>query len=196
MTETATETFLSIDDMLGQMVEHDASDLHIAVGSPPVIRVHGKLERLREEMRQKARAESDGIVRNAERQIQLETARAEETKLKADLDRVRAEGDAVSAIVGKQEKRIAALEADLKAANEALSAQKADAMAVSADAVRLQEQVTALTKERDAAKAEAARAAEAKAALESQIANLKDEVGKLQAKPAPEMTGTTPSPTP
>jgi F-type H+-transporting ATPase subunit b len=33
-------------------------------------------ERLREEMRQKARSEAEGIVRNAERQIQLETARA------------------------------------------------------------------------------------------------------------------------
>ena len=33
-------------------------------------------ERLREEMRQKARTEADTIVRNAERQIQLETARA------------------------------------------------------------------------------------------------------------------------
>jgi F-type H+-transporting ATPase subunit b len=33
-------------------------------------------ERLREEMRQKARGEAEGIVRNAERQIQLETARA------------------------------------------------------------------------------------------------------------------------
>ena len=33
-------------------------------------------ERLREEMRQKARAEADGIVKSAERQIQLETARA------------------------------------------------------------------------------------------------------------------------
>jgi F-type H+-transporting ATPase subunit b len=33
-------------------------------------------ERLREEMRQKARLEADGIVKNAERQIQLETARA------------------------------------------------------------------------------------------------------------------------
>ena len=32
--------------------------------------------RLREEMRQKARTEADGIVKNAERQIQLETARA------------------------------------------------------------------------------------------------------------------------
>jgi F-type H+-transporting ATPase subunit b len=33
-------------------------------------------ERLREEMRQKARGEADNIVRTAERQIQLETARA------------------------------------------------------------------------------------------------------------------------
>jgi F-type H+-transporting ATPase subunit b len=33
-------------------------------------------ERLREEMKQKARAEADGIVKNAERQIQLETQRA------------------------------------------------------------------------------------------------------------------------
>ena len=32
--------------------------------------------KLREEMRQKAKAEADGIVRNAERQIQLETHRA------------------------------------------------------------------------------------------------------------------------
>ena len=33
-------------------------------------------ERLREEMKQKAKTEADGIVKNAERQIQLETARA------------------------------------------------------------------------------------------------------------------------
>src|SRR5262245_4769360 len=33
-------------------------------------------ERLREDMRQKARGEADAIVKNAERQIQLETARA------------------------------------------------------------------------------------------------------------------------
>jgi F-type H+-transporting ATPase subunit b len=33
-------------------------------------------ERLREEMKQKAREDADGIVRNAERQIQLETTRA------------------------------------------------------------------------------------------------------------------------
>jgi F-type H+-transporting ATPase subunit b len=33
-------------------------------------------ERLREELKQKARSDAEGIVRNAERQIQLETARA------------------------------------------------------------------------------------------------------------------------
>ena len=33
-------------------------------------------ERLRSELREKARAEADGIIKNAERQIQLETARA------------------------------------------------------------------------------------------------------------------------
>ena len=33
-------------------------------------------ERLREEMKQKARAEADAVVKSAERQIQLETARA------------------------------------------------------------------------------------------------------------------------
>jgi F-type H+-transporting ATPase subunit b len=33
-------------------------------------------ERLRTELREKARAEADGILKNAERQIQLETARA------------------------------------------------------------------------------------------------------------------------
>jgi F-type H+-transporting ATPase subunit b len=33
-------------------------------------------ERLRGELREKARAEADGIIKNAERQIQLETARA------------------------------------------------------------------------------------------------------------------------
>ena len=41
-------TFHSIDEMLGRMVEQDASDLHLAVGSPPVIRVNGRLERIPE----------------------------------------------------------------------------------------------------------------------------------------------------
>jgi F-type H+-transporting ATPase subunit b len=41
-----------------------------------ITRSRGDAERLREEMRQKARAEADAIVKNAERQIQLETTRA------------------------------------------------------------------------------------------------------------------------
>jgi twitching motility protein PilT len=36
----------SIDELLARTVDFDASDLHLAVGSPPVIRVHGQLERL------------------------------------------------------------------------------------------------------------------------------------------------------
>src|SRR5262249_16105552 len=37
---------LNIDDLLTRMVEVDASDLHLAVGSAPAIRVRGHLERL------------------------------------------------------------------------------------------------------------------------------------------------------
>ena len=36
----------SIDDLLTVMVERNASDLHLTAGSPPVIRVKGRLERL------------------------------------------------------------------------------------------------------------------------------------------------------
>ena len=36
----------SIDDLLAVMVERNASDLHLTAGSPPVIRVKGRLERL------------------------------------------------------------------------------------------------------------------------------------------------------
>ena len=46
--EPVTHTHISIDELLAKMVEHDASDLHLAVGSPPVMRVHGQLERLPE----------------------------------------------------------------------------------------------------------------------------------------------------
>jgi twitching motility protein PilT len=38
----------SIDVLLETVVEHDASDLHLTAGSPPVIRVNGRLERLLE----------------------------------------------------------------------------------------------------------------------------------------------------
>jgi F-type H+-transporting ATPase subunit b len=41
-----------------------------------ITRSRADAERLREEMKQKARAEAEGIVKNAERQIQLETGRA------------------------------------------------------------------------------------------------------------------------
>jgi F-type H+-transporting ATPase subunit b len=41
-----------------------------------IVRSREDAERLREEMKQKARAEADAVVKNAERQIQLETARA------------------------------------------------------------------------------------------------------------------------
>jgi twitching motility protein PilT len=37
---------LSIDELLADVVQHDASDLHLPVGSPPVMRVRGQLERL------------------------------------------------------------------------------------------------------------------------------------------------------
>jgi twitching motility protein PilT len=42
------ETLYSIDDLLEQMVTRNASDLHIAVGAHPVVRVRGKLEPLQE----------------------------------------------------------------------------------------------------------------------------------------------------
>ena len=41
-----------------------------------IVRSRADAERLREDMKQKARLESDAIVKGAERQIQLETARA------------------------------------------------------------------------------------------------------------------------
>ena len=40
------KTLLSIDAFLAVMAERNASDLHLTAGSPPVIRVNGKLERL------------------------------------------------------------------------------------------------------------------------------------------------------
>jgi twitching motility protein PilT len=42
------ETPYNIDDLLNVMFERNASDLHLTAGSPPVIRVTGRLERLTE----------------------------------------------------------------------------------------------------------------------------------------------------
>src|SRR3954467_13475846 len=39
------ETLLSIDALLERMVARNASDLHVTVGTPPAMRVHGVLER-------------------------------------------------------------------------------------------------------------------------------------------------------
>jgi len=39
------ETFLSIDALLERTVARNASDLHVTVGTPPAMRVHGALER-------------------------------------------------------------------------------------------------------------------------------------------------------
>ena len=41
-----------------------------------IVRSRADAERLREDMKQKARAEAEAVIKNAERQIQLETARA------------------------------------------------------------------------------------------------------------------------
>ncbi len=43
-----TEELVSIDDLLAVVVEHGASDLHLTAGSPPVMRVVGRLERLQD----------------------------------------------------------------------------------------------------------------------------------------------------
>ena len=43
---THNEFTYSIDDLLEKVVERRASDLHVTVGTEPVIRVHGHLERL------------------------------------------------------------------------------------------------------------------------------------------------------
>jgi twitching motility protein PilT len=68
----------SIDDLLTTMVEHDASDLHLAVGSPPAMRVHGHLERFPEKDRLTAEQTRDLIYRilSTDQQKQLETKRA------------------------------------------------------------------------------------------------------------------------
>ncbi len=34
---------MNIDDLLRVVVEREASDLHLKTGSPPVLRIHGKL---------------------------------------------------------------------------------------------------------------------------------------------------------
>jgi twitching motility protein PilT len=67
----------SIDDLLAVMVEHDASDLHLPVGSPPVMRVRGQLEKLPEAEKLSAERSRDLIygILSTEQQKQLEQKR-------------------------------------------------------------------------------------------------------------------------
>src|SRR5205085_4788792 len=48
-TDMTDTTPRSIDDLLAKMVEADASDLHLAVGSPAVMRVRGEIVRIPDE---------------------------------------------------------------------------------------------------------------------------------------------------
>ena len=43
------EARVAIDELLGQLVKESGSDLHIRVGEPPILRVHGELKRLERE---------------------------------------------------------------------------------------------------------------------------------------------------
>ena len=40
---------MNLEQMLSEMVNNDASDLHLTVGSPPKIRINGNLSNLNEE---------------------------------------------------------------------------------------------------------------------------------------------------
>jgi len=117
---------------------------------------------------------------------QLDQARASETKLRAD-------GDALATVVGKLQKHVTNLEAELKTAQTAAEEGKA----AEAQLAKLQENLAALKSERDTAKTEAASATEEKAALAREIADLKEELEKVRAQLAPAMTGATaPPPSP
>jgi twitching motility protein PilT len=67
----------SIDDLLAVMVERNASDLHLAAGSPPVIRVNGRLHRLpdREKLLPDVTRELIYRILSTEQQKLLETRR-------------------------------------------------------------------------------------------------------------------------
>jgi twitching motility protein PilT len=71
------QTVNSIDELLTFMVERDASDLHLTAGSPPVIRVNGRLERLPDFEKLSPEETRDLVYRivSTEQQKQLETKR-------------------------------------------------------------------------------------------------------------------------
>ena len=72
---------LSIDKLLEEMVSLDASDLHLTVGSPPVVRVRGDLERLDSHPRLMPDDTREMLYRilSTEQQKQLEVSRQLDT---------------------------------------------------------------------------------------------------------------------
>ena len=76
-TAPATSTVHSIDDLLAQVVEKRASDLHLTVGSEPVIRLHGQLQRLEgfERLRSEDTQRMLYRIMSTEQQKQFETRR-------------------------------------------------------------------------------------------------------------------------
>ncbi len=71
------EELHSIDDLLATMVEHNASDLHLTAGSPPMIRVNGQLQGLLQFEKLTPEETRTIIYRilNTEQQKHLETRR-------------------------------------------------------------------------------------------------------------------------
>ena len=64
---------MQIDDLLRMLVEKDASDLHLRVGEPPVMRIHGTLSRLdMPPMTDRDMYDLVTPVMNAERQVRFE----------------------------------------------------------------------------------------------------------------------------
>ena len=121
-------------------------------------------------------------------------------------DKSRADADALSALIAKQQARVTTLQSELESARDSAETSKKEAERLRAQAesataafeqVRnLQERITALKSEADAAHAEAeesrkavarltaeaADAARTKSALESQVERLSSELGQLQRK--------------
>ncbi len=76
-TTRAIRDGYSIEELLEQTVARGASDLHVTVGTPPVLRVHGRLERL-DEHDSLTRDEAERLlygVLSSEQQKELETRR-------------------------------------------------------------------------------------------------------------------------
>ena len=56
------DTQIPIPELLGVLLDMEGSDLHLTAGSPPVVRVHGELERAREVRRRCPRGRLQGMI--------------------------------------------------------------------------------------------------------------------------------------